>query len=156
MIDEDRARTVWLVRHAKAADARDGQKDFDRPLTGRGRRQCETVRDWLRARVGDLQATALVSPAVRAQQTGDLVFGEWFGGTCDAEPRIWNAPPQALAALVDECQGDLVLVGHNPGLEQLQYALTGQLMPMPTAGVFELEFGGQGRVRLAKRFSPDD
>lgn len=152
----NRARRLWLIRHARAADPEPGQKDFDRPLTARGERQCAAMRAWLEPRLRHLDTTALYSPAARAGRTAELVLGDWFAGSRREEARIWNATAQALAALVEEYAGDhLVLVGHNPGLEQLQAALSGQLMPLPTGGVFELEFGDQGRVRLAHRFQPD-
>jgi phosphohistidine phosphatase SixA len=147
-------RTVWLIRHAKAADAEPGQKDIDRPLNRRGERQCAEMRDWLARRVGDAaRPTVLVSPAARTRRTADLVLGEHMGERRE-EARIWNATASALAALVEECSGDLILIGHNPGLEQVQAALTGQLMPLPTGGILELEFGDQGRIRLAARFEP--
>lgn len=152
---ESRARSVWLVRHAKAADPEPGQRDFDRPLTRHGERQCKAMRDWLRRRQQTAGVIALVSPAERARRTADLVLGEWFEGTRIEEARIWNASAQGLAELLAEHRGDLLVVGHNPGLEQLQAALSGQLMPLATGGVFELEFGAQGRVRLAHRFQPE-
>jgi len=152
---EHAERTVWLIRHAKAADAEPGQKDFDRPLTRRGERQCAGMRDWLAKRmVNDLPVSVLVSPAARARRTAELVLHEAVG-EFQEEARIWNATAATLAALVREQPGNLVLIGHNPGLEQVQCALTGQLMPLPTGGIFELEFGDQGRIRLAARFEPD-
>ena len=153
---ENRARRVWLIRHAKAQKPEPGQTDFDRQLTERGERQCRAMWEWLEPRLQQLDATALYSPAARASRTAELGLGDWFSGALREEPRIWNATAQELAALVEEHAGDhLVLVGHNPGLEQLQAAFSGQLMPLPTGGVFELEFGDQGRVRLAERFQPE-
>jgi len=153
----NRARTVWLIRHAKAARPESSQKDFERALTARGERQCDQMRTWLAPRLRHLDATALFSPAARTSRTVELALGDRFAGTPRPEPRIWNATAQALAALVEEYAGqNLILVGHNPGLEQLQAALSGQLVPLPVAGVLELEFGTQGRVRLAQRFQPED
>lgn len=152
---EHAERTVWLIRHAKAGDAESGQKDIDRPLTRRGERQCAEMRDWLASRINDAaRPTVLVSPAARTRRTAELVLGKDMSEPLE-ETRIWNATGPALAALIRKFSGDLVLVGHNPGLEQVQSALSGQLMPLPTGGMFELEFGDQGRIRLAARFEPD-
>ena len=152
----NRARTLWLIRHAKAERPAPGQDDFERRLSARGERQCGAMREWLAPRLEQRETTALYSPAARASHTAKLALGESFAGALREEPRIWNATAQQLASLVEEHAGDhLLVVGHNPGLEQLQAALSGQLMPLPTGGVFELEFGDQGRVRLAERFQPE-
>jgi len=153
---------LWLLRHAKAADPRSGQRDFDRPLTAGGLAQCERVSTWLR----DALATrahnappleARVSPARRAQETARAVLGDWFKGAIESDERIWAASAAQLRALAREQAGALMLVGHNPGLEQLEYTLTGQLRPLPTAGLVVLEFTADGpapaRARL--RFQID-
>lgn len=148
-------RTVWLIRHAKAADAEPGHKDIDRPLNRRGERQCDEMRDWLAERMaGHARPVLLVSPARRTRQTAGRVLDESRLEQLREESRIWNARAATLLALVQEQPGNLALIGHNPGLEQVQAALTGQLMPMPTGGIFELEFGDQGRIRLAAHFQP--
>lgn len=154
MTDSTRARRLWLVRHAQAADAREGQDDFERPLTRRGERQCAALGDWLRARIGDRSAKALVSNAVRTQETAKRALGDWFDGPRVPEERIWNASANRLGELVEENAGHLLILGHNPGLERLQSALTGQLAPMPTGGAFELSFDEQGRCFLEATFQP--
>ena len=152
----NRARRVWLIRHAKAEKPEPGQTDFERRLTERGERQCKAMQAWLKPRLQHLTATVVYSPAARASRTAKLALADWFAGPLLEEPRIWNATAPELAALVEAYAGDhLVVVGHNPGLEQLQATLSGQLMPLPTGGVFELEFGDQGRVHPAERFQPE-
>jgi len=48
----------------------------------------------------------------------------------------------------------LLLIGHNPGLEQLQHELTGTLWPLPTASAFEVWLEEDRRGRLVDRFQP--
>lgn len=154
MTSASRPRRLWLIRHAKAADARPDQKDFDRPLTRKGERQCGALGDWLKARTGAEEAKALVSTAARTRETAERALGSWFEGPRVPQPRIWNASAGELAELLEENTGDLMIIGHNPGLEQLQSLLSGQLMPMPTAGAFELAFDDQGRCFLEATFQP--
>lgn len=154
MNNDHESRRLWLVRHAKAAEAEEDQRDFDRPLTEKGERQCSPLGEWLADRIGDRKVKALVSPAKRAQRTADLALGDWFDGPRVPTDRIWEATAGRLTELLEENSGDLLLVGHNPGLEQLQSMLTGQLVPLPTGGAFELAFDEEGRCLLEARFQP--
>ncbi len=154
MSSDPRSRRLWLVRHAKAADPKPGQSDFERPLTRKGERQCGALAGWLRQRAGSAKIKALVSPAARAVETAERALGGWFEGHRVPEARIWNASAGELAELLEENTGDLLLVGHNPGLEQLQALLSGQLMPMPTGSAFELAFDAHGRCFLEATFQP--
>lgn len=152
---------LWLLRHAKAADPESGQRDFDRPLTRKGRAQCEQVSIWLRDALAERSSDSpplkvRVSPARRARQTAAAVLEDWFHGSVESDSRIWAASEAQLRELAREHAGALMLVGHNPGLEQLEYTLTGQLRPLPTAGLVVLEFTPDGPTpaRTRVRFQP--
>lgn len=155
MSEATTTRRLWLIRHAKATDAAPGQRDFDRPLTSKGERQCAGLGRWLSERMSGHDVTALVSPAARAEQTADRALGAWFDGERRSAERIWEASARRLTELLEETEGDLALVGHNPGLEQLQSLLTGQVAPLPTGGAFEIAFDQHRRCRLEARFQPD-
>lgn len=143
-MNESSRREVWLLRHAKARPAASGQADLDRPLAGRGLEQCRRIEQWLRPRLAETRFTLLVSPAVRTRQTAEHIFGAWCPVTPEPEDAIWNAGSAALLRVLENHPGNLVLVGHNPGLEQLQYLLTGHLRPLPTGGLFRLGLGTEG------------
>ena len=148
-------RRLWLIRHARAAAAERGQRDFDRALTPGGERQCVALGEWLSTRMKGHAVTALVSPALRTRQTADRVLGEWFDGERRSAERIWEASARRLTELLEENAGDLALIGHNPGLEQLQSLLTGQVAPLPTGAAFEIAFDEHRRCRLEARYQPD-
>ena len=130
-------RTLILLRHAKS-DWSGGEADLLRPLAKRGRRQAPEAGRWLAANIGSIDLV-VVSPAERARSTWKLASAE-----LDALPpttyneRVYAASGNALLGLVRELSDDVttvVLVGHNPGLEDLVSALTWQSVPMLTSGL---------------------
>ena len=131
------SRTLVLLRHAHAeADA--GEGDFERALSERGRVDAERVGQHLAAS-GLSFARVLCSPARRARETLALALP---GAAATFEPAIYEALPGTLAALVDAGPGPTLLVGHNPGLEQLvAFLVDGHSdapRGLPTAGLVQL------------------
>jgi len=149
------SRRIWLVRHAKAEAGGADLPDRERDLTQRGRRQCRELASWLQPRVGQEKLLVQVSPARRTRETARLALAGLTIGPdmLRLEPRIWEASASDLLALIRSESGALMLIGHNPGLEQAQYALTGVLQAFPTAAAFELELGPRG-ADLVARFQP--
>ncbi|MCA1777842.1 MAG: histidine phosphatase family protein [Xanthomonadaceae bacterium] len=147
-------RRLMLIRHAQAADPEPGVADRERALTPHGMAQCTALREWLRARLDGADALALISPATRAVQTSREILSMGFCGISRIEPLLWNASPATLLDLIDENPASLLLIGHNPGLEQVQYALTGTLRPLPTAAAFDLDLENPRRGRLTDCFQP--
>lgn len=120
-------RRLVVLRHAKSARP-EGTPDHARPLAPRGRRDAAAAGDSL-AEADLLPDQALCSTAVRARQTWELVAGQW--GTPPPvrhDPRLYAAGADDLLAVVHEVPADvatLLLVGHNPGLENLVLELAG-------------------------------
>ena len=129
--------TLILLRHAKS-DWSGGEADLLRPLAKRGRRQAPEAGRWLAASIGRVDL-AVVSPAERARSTWQHASAEL------AEPpptrfddRVYAASGRALLGLVRGLPDDattVVLVGHNPGIEDLASMLTGEWVPMPTSSL---------------------
>ena len=155
MMPDPDSRRIWLVRHAKAEAGGADLPDQERDLTQRGRRQCRELGSWLQQRVGKEKLLVQVSPALRTRETARLALAGLTIGPdrLRLEPRIWEASASDLLALIRSEAGALMLIGHNPGLEQAQYALTGVLQAFPTAAAFELELGPRG-ADLVARFQP--
>jgi phosphohistidine phosphatase len=130
-------RTLILLRHAKS-DWSGDEADIARPLARRGRRQAPDAGRWLAANLDSVDL-AVVSPARRARSTWDLVAAQ-----LDVPPRtriddrVYAASDQQLLTVVRELPDDIetvVLVGHNPGIEDLASLLTGESAPMPTSAL---------------------
>lgn len=118
-----------LLRHAKAADQEPGKGDFDRPLTSKGEAQADRIGRLLAKR--DLHPDLIVSsPAARALQTAQRA-ASGLGSKAAAieqDPRIYEAGPLVLAEILAHATSKHLrpmLVGHNPGFEQLAIRLGG-------------------------------
>lgn len=121
-------RSLLLLRHAKAKRPTPDLEDFDRALNGRGRDAARLVGKLLRTErlVPDL---VLFSPARRTRETWELVenaLGKKVPAAHDGA--LYLANPTTILKIVRR-QADavrrLMVVGHNPGLEELAELLVG-------------------------------
>jgi len=136
-------RTLYLLRHAKSSWKDANLADFDRPLSGRGRRACETVGMFLK----DKEITfdlVVSSPAVRARQTTDLLLrAAKMRPELRFDERIYEATTTRLLEIVSQFENEhkaVLLVGHNPGMQELLSLLTGQSEEYPTAALTKIAF----------------
>lgn len=112
-----------LIRHAKAGE---GAVDRDRPLADRGVAEAPAVGRWLAAE-GIVPDRVVVSPARRARQTWELAAAELDRTTEPVlDERVYRNTVEDLLAVIRETPADiavLVVVGHNPGIQELALAL---------------------------------
>ncbi len=136
--------TLILLRHGKS-DWSGDEPDRERPLATRGRRQAPQAGRWLAKHVPVLDL-AVVSPAERARSTWELVAAE-LGAPPQTrvDDRLYAASGTALLQVVRELSDDLrtvVVVGHNPGLEDLASSLVGHRVSMPTSALAVVDLSG--------------
>ena len=170
-------RYLTIVRHAKAAAGDASVRDFDRPLTVKGRAQAEVLREWARdpealGRYGP--TTALVSAAARARETYAVAFaGTSFVHALETSELIYNGRRDVTAedllaelATVDPGNESLLVVGHNPTVFELALSLSDREIPalakhkypLGAALVFALELGetiGLRRYSFVESFVPE-
>ncbi len=147
---------LWLLRHAKSAWDDPGLDDFARSLAPRGKKACRRLARHLAERAvrPDL---VLCSPAQRTRQTWERLAKRLSSGMgVDIETRfdqgLYLADANALLAILrttpSNCR-ELMLIGHNPGLEDLAERLSGSAAgdalerlrgKYPTGGLAELNF----------------
>ena len=145
-------KTLLLLRHAKSSWKDPNARDFDRPLNQRGLKAAPAVGRLIRKRKLQLDLV-LSSPAERARQTTQLVLEAASLKTeLRYDERIYEASAARLFEVVSQIddEADLVmLVGHNPGLEELLSALTGEALSFPTAALacIELNIEKWNKVR---------
>jgi phosphohistidine phosphatase len=114
---------LTLLRHGQAQAPEDSARDFDRPLTRRGRDDARSMGRRLAA-AGWVPDLVLASPAVRTATTAQIVAGE-FG----IHIRHIEYPEELYAATADGlwraiCRtphgtGHVLLCGHNPAISEL-------------------------------------
>ncbi|MFE5220408.1 SixA phosphatase family protein [Streptomyces sp. NPDC056626] len=148
-------RRLMVLRHAKSAWP-EGVEDHRRPLAPRGLRDAPAAGRAL-AEAGGLPDLALCSTAVRARRTWELAAAEW--GTPPPvryDRRLYAADAADLLDVVREVPREveaLLLVGHNPGLEELVAELAGDGLDdslerlrakFPTSAIAVLTWRGTG------------
>jgi phosphohistidine phosphatase len=113
--------------------------DFSRPLKKRGRRAAKWIGHWLREQ-HLIPDTVLSSPAIRALETAQRVCKQLDidESAIIYDPRIYEADAQTLLdVLTTGChQRRVLLVGHNPGLEDLLLKLTPHSIPLSANGKY--------------------
>ena len=146
-------RTLYVLRHAKSDWGDSSLKDFDRPLNDRGRKAAKAIGKELRKRKIEPDLV-LASPAKRAKQTLQRVqdaHGAPFQVMEDQ--RIYLAEPEVLIDAIKHAPDDarrVMIVGHNPGLQELVLALAtpGELRDeaaekFPTGTLAEIRFNAE-------------
>ena len=135
---------LLLLRHAKAAWAAPGTRDFDRPLDEIGRRQAAEMGDVVLAR-GLVPRHVLCSPARRARETWDILATRLTGDkpATDHDERLYAADATTYLDIVRAmtADGPLLVVGHNPMLEDV-------------AHIFAARGSKEARAGLAGGFPP--
>jgi phosphohistidine phosphatase len=136
---------LLLFRHAKSDWSKDAD-DHGRPLAARGRKAAPAMALYM-ARNGYLPELVLCSTARRTRETLDLLKSSWPGKPpVRYERSLYLADWPVLFSAVKKTPArtsPLLVIGHNPGLEQLAIALA--LRPKTSVERARLE-------RLAQKF----
>ncbi len=118
-------KDLLLFRHAKAKPALPGQDDRDRRLGGRGREAALAMARWMHD-AGWRPDLVLFSTAVRTRQTAALALLVLPAARLEGEDGLYLADLRALrerVMAIDPAARAAMIVGHNPGLEDLVRAL---------------------------------
>jgi phosphohistidine phosphatase len=135
-------KTLLVLRHAKSSWSDPARDDHERPLNERGRRDAPRMGDLVREYrlIPDL---IISSDAVRAQLTAEAVAeAARYAGQILLDRRLYVASPADILSLlqtVRENAETIMIVGHNPGLEELVEHLTGERQDLPTATLAQIE-----------------
>jgi phosphohistidine phosphatase len=131
-------KTLLILRHAKSSWGDPSLADHDRPLNARGKRDAPRMGQLLVDQ--DLTPDLIVSStAKRARKTAAKV-AEACGCKQEVElnGRLYHAYTEDYVHVlrkVDDQHQRVLVVGHNPGLEELVSTLSGEYQTMPTAAL---------------------
>lgn len=136
-------KQLLILRHAKSSWIDPELSDFDRPLNERGRRAAPLMGNWI-AKQNLQPEIVFCSLAARAQETFQLVSEttEWDTQVIHSED-LYLAPAHTyveyLTQLPEHINSALV-IGHNPGMEELVYGQCGEFHSMPTCALAVIEY----------------
>jgi len=136
-------KELLLMRHAKSSWSSANLSDHQRPLNPRGRRDAPKMARVIE-RENIVPDLILTSSAARARSTAELVR-EIIHPDIELQivDEFYAAPPlvyiQTLCQLSNQYER-LLVVGHNPGLEELVHELSGEWHEMPTAAIAHFMF----------------
>jgi phosphohistidine phosphatase len=148
-------KRLYLLRHAKSSWDDPTLADHDRPLAPRGRRAAKVIAKHL-GRKGISPELVLCSPSKRTRQTlKRLAPGLRKNADVRIEPELYASSAadllEVLHGVPDEVES-VMLIGHNPGIQDLALSLAGAGSEIPrlrsrfpTAGLATLELKGTWR-----------
>jgi phosphohistidine phosphatase len=140
------SKTLYLLRHAKSSWDDPAMKDFDRPLNKRGKKAAPQIGGEMKSR-GVRPDAILSSPAKRTRETAKLALeaaGIVQKPTFVEE--IYEASLNDLKNVLNKHAGDaasVMLIGHNPGMEELLLYLTGEHEDFPTAALAKIKLDSE-------------
>lgn len=134
-------RTLYLMRHAKSRWD-EYVSDTERGLKKRGKREARQLGRGL-AEQEPLPDLVMSSPARRARKTATRVAKLWgYEGRVLQHHLLYEGGLEDCLQIVralDDVVESVLLVGHNPTLEELLLVLTGTVTPLPTATVVRVD-----------------
>ncbi len=146
MTDTPSMKTLWLLRHAKSSWKDASLADHDRPLKKRGRKAAVVIAGVL-AEQGPFPDAVLCSTAVRARETwqmvSDTIAPQRTVPSAEYRAELYHASPETMRDIIAGLPDDhtaVLLIGHNPGLEEFIWEITATETEIPTAALVRIDF----------------
>lgn len=133
-------KQLLLIRHAKAGSH--DTDDFKRPLTDKGIDDAGMMAHELK-KAKLIPEYILASASLRTRMTADIIAKALTVSNSGTDKSIYEAGTHTLLKVINHLPNEYhfaALVGHNPGISQLIYELTGELRDMPPGGIVHISF----------------
>ncbi|HEY2414409.1 MAG TPA: histidine phosphatase family protein [Pirellulaceae bacterium] len=160
-------KTLLLLRHAKSSHKDSNVDDHERPLNKRGKKDAPKMGRLLKNE--NLPPDLLIaSTARRCRKTAERVIAaSGYRGQTRFCGELYEAHASALLEFlsgIDDGTSRVLLIGHNPGLEELLESLTGTYTPLSTAALAQVDveidtwgaIAKKPRATLAKIWQPGE
>jgi phosphohistidine phosphatase len=135
-------KTLLLLRHAKSSWKQQALNDHDRPLNKRGKREAPEVGRYLKEN-DLLPDLILCSTARRARDTAQAVVDEsGYDGEMDQLPDLYLSDTACYLDVLKRLPDDVkrvLIVGHNPELDELLTLLTDVNQHLTTASLVHID-----------------
>jgi phosphohistidine phosphatase len=133
-------KKLMLIRHAKA-EKETSVKDFDRPLKYIGIQDATFMAERVKSN-SIVPQLIITSPALRTKTTAEI-FADHLGlPEPTSNKSIYEASEKTWLSIINKLSNDLdfvAIVGHNPGISQIMYYLTGDPREVHTCAVALIE-----------------
>ena len=134
-------KTLLVLRHAKSSSKDPTLDDHERPLNKRGRRDGPRMGELVR-QYRLIPDMVISSDAVRARLTAEAeAEAARYAGEILLDQHLYMASLADILSVLRAVRGNaetVMIVGHNPGLEQLVEQLTGEQQDLPTAALAQI------------------
>jgi phosphohistidine phosphatase len=136
-------KNLLLMRHAKSSWKDASLPDHQRPLNKRGKQDAPRMGAFLQEQGLALDAI-LCSTAVRARETAQGFLQEYtFEGEVHYFDDLYGAAPETIIALLkqlSESVGAVMVIAHNPGLDDFLEIVCDECGHMPTACIAHIKY----------------
>ncbi len=145
-------KKLYLLRHAKSSWENPYLNDFDRPLNKRGENQVLFMKDFI-SKNNINPKLILCSTSNRTTLTAEAIFNKKSITYMD---NLYHASSEEIMAIiknVDKQIDSLMIIGHNPGLNELAYELINFENNIQTASLIEIDISLENWKNLHKKYS---
>ena len=158
--DQEENKVLLILRHAKSSWKNKNLNDHDRPLNKRGRKEAIKMGEYLRAM--DLVPDAIItSSALRAIETTILVCSQSsYNGVVEVNFSFHGGNTLSYIQAISTSNEDknrLLIVGHNPTLEESVSKLTNKVVRLPTCTLIQIRLNivNWNAISLHSEFKPE-